>query len=253
MLDPFLVFQKIVDRTFHLFGYSLHRMPPSGYIPIDVLDLVIQDLRRLKPELFFIEIGANDGKHVDPLYRYVSAGQLKGLLVEPQPTMFQRLQANFDGVPGLIFDNAAITEQDGSVKLYAFDSDDAHATMLASLNKDYLKFNGDGVKGKITEVDVPSLSVRSLLRKHDIKAFDILQIDTEGYDYKILVQFLEGGVLPSIIHFENNFLTAVERTDIAKRLISMGYRYLNIGIDMLAYRQMADESFEVRMQGTKLE
>jgi hypothetical protein len=124
--------------------------------------------------------------------------------------------------------------------------------MLASLNKGYVRFNGDGVRGAIEEIVVPSLSVASLLAKHRIEQFDLLQIDTEGYDYQILIQFLESDTLPRLIHFENNFLTSEQRADIAGRLITLGYRYLHIGIDTLAYRQRADDSFERRMTGTKL-
>jgi hypothetical protein len=173
-------------------------------------------------------------------------------LVEPHPSIFEKLKENYRGISGMVLENSAITEKDGSVKLFAFESDDLHAGMLASLNKGYVKFNGDGVKGKVKEFEVPSLTVRSLLLKHGIEEFDLLQIDTEGYDYNILSQFLDGKILPRIIHFENNFLTGNEGSEIARRLTSLGYSYLHIGIDTLAYRQRSHESFEKRMGATKL-
>ena len=123
--------------------------------------------------------------------------------------------------------------------------------MLASLNKDFVRFNGDGIQGKIQEFDVPSLSVKSLLEKHGIREFDLLQIDTEGYDYNILIQFLDAGVLPRIIHFEHNFLTGVQRTEVVRRFTALGYASLCIGIDTLAFRQKADQAFEARMKDSK--
>lgn len=251
MLSPALVLQKIVERCGRSLGYSVQRLPPAGYVPIDVLDLVIQDVYRAKGSFLFIEIGANDGRHVDPLYRYVRNPGWKGLLVEPHPRNFKRLEENYRGIEGMTLENAAITETDGSIKLFGFESDDLHAGMLASVNRDLVRFNGDGIRGKIQEFNVPSLSVKSLLAKHQITDFDLLQIDTEGYDYNILTQFLEGGVLPRIIHFENNFLTGAQRTQVGQRFTALGYAFLNIGIDTLAYRQASSEAFEARMTGAK--
>jgi len=252
MINPALVLQKVIERSLRSLGYSVQKLPPPGYVPIDVLDLVVQEVYREKGALSFIEIGANDGKHVDPLFRYVRNPGWTGLLVEPHPVTFRKLEENYRGIPGMTLENAAITETDGSVKLFGFESDDLHAGMLASLNKGYVRFNGDGIKGTVKEFDVPSLSVKSLLQKHQITAFDLLQIDTEGYDYNILIQFLDAGVLPRIIHFENNFLTGKQRTHVAKRFIALGYRYLHIGIDTLAYRQEQSEAFASRMKGSKL-
>jgi len=251
MLSPALVFQKIVERCGRSLGFSVQRLPPSGYVPIDVLDLVIEKVYRARGTFSFIEIGANDGRHVDPVYRYVRNPGWKGLLVEPHPITFKKLEENYRGIEGMTLENAAITETDGSIKLFAFDSTDLHAGMLASLNRDLVRFNGDGVRGKIQEFDVPSLSVKSLLAKHGIREFDLLQIDTEGYDYPILMQFLDGGVLPRIVHFENNFLTGAERTEAARRFTALGYAFLNIGIDTLAFRQESDEAFEARMKDAK--
>ncbi len=252
MLKPSIVLQKIVERVFRAAGFSFQKLPPVGYVPINVLDLVVQEVYRENGQFSFIEIGANDGKHVDPMYRYVRNSGWKGLLVEPHPSIFKKLRENYRGIPGMVLENSAITERDGSVKLFAFESDDLHAGMLASLNKGYVKFNGDGVKGKVKEFEVPSLSVSSLLLKHGIEEFDLLQIDTEGHDYNILIQFLDRGILPRIIHFENNFFTWSEKNEVARRLTNLGYNYLHLGIDTLAYRQSNHEGFEKRMGATKL-
>jgi hypothetical protein len=65
------------------------------------------------------------------------------------------------------------------------------------------------------------------------------------------MQFLDNGILPQIIHFEHNFLTGAQRTEVALRFSALGYAFLAIGIDTLAYLQKSNQSFENRVKGAK--
>lgn len=58
----------------------------------------------------FIQIGASDGLHSDPIREFIVRDRWSGVLVEPLPDSFERLQANYRYLRhgGLVFVNAAI-------------------------------------------------------------------------------------------------------------------------------------------------
>jgi FkbM family methyltransferase len=226
-------------------------MPSEGaLVPINVFPLVVADLVQRKlaageqpGDFFFVQIGAHDGVHGDPVRPFVDKYHWRGLLVEPQPEIYKRLVANYASEPQLMFAKAAVARENGRATLYAFkkspDLPD-HATMLTSFNRNALLYNGHGYKGEIEPVIVPALDLKTLLSKHKINHVDLLQIDTEGYDYEIIKLLADCPVRPEIIHFESAFLNAALKQECGAFLHSLGYRALTIGIDTIAYRQTGD-------------
>ena len=66
---------------------------------------------------------------------------------------------------------------------------DDHINGLASFNKSHLIKHG--VKNNhINKEQINSLSIKYLIKKHQIKNLDLLFIDAEGYDGKIVYYFL---------------------------------------------------------------
>ena len=116
-----------------------------------------------------------------------------------------------------------------------------------STRKHYLTLNSDEAKGELQEIEVPMHTLRYLLEKHRIERVDLLQIDTEGYDFEILKSVDFSMIQPSIIHFENNFLHSRQRDECARLLGAHGYALLDLGIDTLAYRQEANANFAQRI------
>lgn len=105
-------------------GYTIQKFQGDPSVtPINVFRLAVQDYlatRCKNEDFFFIEIGAHDGLHFDPIYPWIKKHHWRGLLVEPQPRIFKRLQANYQDEPQLLFENAAIYARDGEVSLYMF-------------------------------------------------------------------------------------------------------------------------------------
>ena len=78
------------------------------------------------------------------------------------------------------------------------------------------------------------MTFKELLLKHHIEKYNLLQVDTEGYDYKILQMALAEDSRPEIIHFENAILSVNEKLLAENLLRDKGYRYLDIGSDTIA-------------------
>ena len=115
--------------------------------------------------------------------------------------------------------------------------------MPATFNRDALVHNGHNYRGKVEELIVPTISIQSLLSKHQVNRVDLLQIDTEGYDFEIIKMFDYTKVKPTIIHFESAWLGVNEGVQCFKFLNNLGYRVLTIGIDTIAYIQVDDDDF----------
>jgi FkbM family methyltransferase len=202
--------KKLIRGMAHMVGLEVHRYRPGpGPIElpsIDVLDLVIEQELAKKSDWTFIQIGAHDGKSFDPIHKYITRHHWHGVLVEPQPKLFERLKATYAAERQLRFENVAIARTDGVMDLYCLKDDGRmpyHATMLASFNRGAVANNMHGYRGEVIAVPVPAMCVATLLAKHGIKELDLLQIDTEGFDWDVLQMFAEANCWPTIVHFEN--------------------------------------------------
>ena len=131
--DLRLIFEKGLSRISGFFGYQLRPKSRSQAQPIDILGLAVRELMRRQDSIFFVQIGAHDGRTLDPISPYVREFGWKGLLIEPQPNVFAQLQVNYADRPDLILENVAIGEKEGTLRLHCFRNANAddHASMLA--------------------------------------------------------------------------------------------------------------------------
>lgn len=192
-------------------------------------------------DFFFVQIGANDGIRADPLRPIIKKYRLKGVMVEPLPDMYEDLVANYKGFPDLQFVNAAISEHAGDFSLYRFRreanvEDWFHGT--ASFDREKVRrqarlYNLDPDE-VIEKIIVSSMTFKQLLSEHQIAKYNLLQVDTEGYDYRILQMALAEDLRPEIIYFENAFFNFSENFFIENLLRDKGYRCLDVGRDTIA-------------------
>ena len=252
--DFSLIFEKALARASNLFGYDLKPHLSHQAPSIDILDLAIGDLMSRQPDIFFLQIGAHDGVSYDPIHSYVSRFHWKGLLVEPQPAIFAKLKGNYRDEKQLLFENSALSQRDGTIDLHCFESAGAedHASMLTSTRKHYLLLNGDRHRGALKTITVPALTLESLLAKHGVERVNVLQIDTEGFDFEIIKMIDFKRIKPEIIHYENNFLNRRQKSECSRILGQQNYALMNLGIDTIAYLQPPREDFRQRAQMSKI-
>lgn len=224
-------------------GYDLVRRTDAPDRPIDVLGLAVDARMAVGRRVRFLQIGANDGVRNDPIRNLVVRHHLHGLLVEPLPDLFARLQANYAGHEGLQFEQCAVGELDGEATLYRVQpAPDLPEWLqgIASFNKQHLssrKFGYAGLERHVVAVRVPVLSLKSLLKKHDLDGCDLLQVDTEGFDCRIVRAAIKAGLRPAIINYEYIHSTPTERAHCKKLLAEHGYAFLDVGRDTIALRE----------------
>lgn len=180
----------------------------------------------IHPGFFFIQIGANDGLHADPIRPFILRHKWKGIMVEPQQKYFEKLKKNYENVPGLIFENCAIAETKEIRKLYSIknESKEPWYNLVASLdqNKGDLKWIRNEME--VLETDVTCLTLEDIILKHGVRGIDLLQIDVEGYEINIINSIDYDKIKPRIIHFEHKHLSYAEHDSCMETLTKAGYK-----------------------------
>lgn len=195
---------------------------------------------------FFVQIGAHDGSAGDPLGDLIRKLGLPGLLAEPQPEVFARLEGNCLDAPGLILENAAVGPRKGTAKLYRVAAGCCDrcpdADQVASFDRelvlghlrDHLDGQGLAPENCVEAVKVPCLTFQGLLDKHGITRFDLLQVDAEGYDFEVLKMADLSRRRPAMVNYEHKHLSEADRDQAWEMLLSLGYRLFVQPADTLA-------------------
>jgi FkbM family methyltransferase len=194
------------------------------------------------PRACFVEIGSNDGEQHDHLRPFILASEWRGIMVEPVPYIFERLERSYGGHDRLVLENAAVAEEDG--RLPFFHVRDASAEERALLPDWYDgigSFSRDAVLGHRAEIpdieerivcaEVRALTFESLCRRHGVSEVDLLVIDTEGYDWRILAGIDLDTHRPRLIVYEHYHLSAADRAAASEHLRAHGYETMEEGFD----------------------
>jgi FkbM family methyltransferase len=182
------------------------------------------------PHLTFLQIGAFDGAGVDDLRGLIQAHQLRGVLVEPQPIAFARLQHTYRNQPNVMLLQAAIAEQEGMRDFYCVR--DA-ASKVASFDRNHLLKHGVRDDEIITD-KVNCHTVSSALRTAGLRAVDVVLIDAEGYDWTIIRSIDFTQWRPRVLRFEFTHMSPKHGDECLALLTSHGYRFIVDARDIVA-------------------
>lgn len=184
------------------------------------------------PRPTFLQIGAFDGVAEDDLHGLIVAHNLRGVLVEPQPSAFEKLQRTYQNQPHVTLLQAAIAEEEGHRELFCKRGE---PSMTASFDREHLRRHG------IADADIVSQTVlchtvESALRTAGITNVDLIQIDAEGYDWPIIRSIDFARLRPGVLRFEYRHMRPSEADDCLSFLASHGYRFVVEARDIIAHR-----------------
>lgn len=224
----------------HKRNQQIHRSRQHIWQSKLVLDPLLNQLSHHKKDIFFVQIGACDGVLHDPIRPFILRYGWNGILVEPLPDLFEQLKENYAGKNGLIFENIAIAEYITKKSLYRIDPAmlDQFPEWAAGCgtfveNSKNIATKPE-MKNHIIAQEVETIPLETLLTKHNVSAIDMLQIDTEGYDYKVLSQVDFSRYKPLVINMEFVHLTDEEKMSTYALLNEQGYAYRTHHLDILA-------------------
>jgi FkbM family methyltransferase len=177
------------------------------------LDVIAAGLSAGRERVGFVQIGAFDGDANDPLHDPIVRLGWRGVLVEPQPEAFARLQRTYAGIDGLVFLNAAIAAERGIRPFYFIagsePGDPWWRGQIASFDREHLmKHIRDDrrLADQVTSRDVETLTLSDVFARAP-EPVDVLQIDAEGHDAQIVSSLDLTTHQPEVIRFEHKHLS----------------------------------------------
>ena len=199
-----------------------------------------------KPEVFFVQVGSNDGVQGDPIHELVKERRSwRGMFIEPINFLFRRLRENYGDDERFLFENVAIGTRRETKKFY-YVSEKAKRELdlpywhdqLGSFDNSHItRALGEEISPYIVEEDIECLPLQDVLDRNRVQTIDLLHIDTEGFDYQVLSQVDLKRYRPTVILFEHNLLSDEEISKARKLLRNTGYRLLQYGNDILALKK----------------
>lgn len=119
----------------------------------------------------FVQIGACDGKSGDAATSIVQSTKfVKAVFVEPIRSNFEQLVLHYKSSKYVCFEQAAVGEPDGTRTMYRVKNEgrwvgSSDARQWSSFNHKHLLRHGV-LHSEIEEIDVPTVTLATLLRKH---------------------------------------------------------------------------------------
>jgi len=209
--------------------------PPSKWITALLTDR----------QLDVVQIGSNDGATNDPISELINGNtHWRAIFVEPVPYLFESLKRNKGNDKRFTFENVALN--DGTAQtFYSVQSAakdyipnlPAWYDQLGSFNRSNITNQLNGVlEPFIVENTIAGITLTSLLEQNQVKSLELLHLDTEGYDWKILSNLDLTKHKPSVILFEHKLLSRRELRD-STRFLKPAYKIFRLGIDTLCVRK----------------
>jgi len=197
--------------------------------------------------LTLLQIGANDGIMNDPVYQFNMANKnvISGFVLEPLPDFFEKLVKNYRCCPGIKPLNLAIHCSKPEMILHRVNKE--RGAELPSFAKGIASFDADHWKKTklvpsadfMEQVKVKCVTFDDLIKSNAIEKIDLLLLDTEGYDYEILMSIDFTNIRPRIIRFEHgvrdNLMSFEQFEKVCKHLNSCGYQIIAETYDVTAY------------------
>lgn len=222
----------------------------------DIFADAIAQLLQSNPQPFFVQIGGYDGVSFDPLRKHIVGNDLPGVIVEPVPLYFDKLRALYANSTKVRPINCAVAEENGERTIWGFNPRAIERGLLpphfggivSFVMEDLMKETGilaasapdeetmKVLRSQLRGVAVQCRTMDALLAEQKIERVDILQIDTEGYDYVILKLFDFAKYQPAIVHYEHQHLSEADAKAAEALLKSHGYRFKRNTFDTLAVR-----------------
>jgi FkbM family methyltransferase len=176
----------------------------------------------------------------------------KLIVVEPVQSFFNILLKNYSGIPGVAFENVAISDRNGPAWFYRLGVDPVEhgqpefLSQLGSLKEERMKSLWDNYENMVECQDfylkhrvkekVNCITFTELISRHRLAKIDLLQIDVEGYEFEILKTIDFKRIPIRFINYENVLLQE-NKSNAEKLMLRNGYSLVDYGQDTLCYKK----------------
>jgi FkbM family methyltransferase len=184
---------------------------------------------------FIIQIGSHVGNCInDPIFENIDENT-KLILVEPVPYLFNQLIDNykkkFNDLKNIIFLNKAVSDFVGKIEMTipSEDNDFSKLPFWASQLSSIIPTHAtDHIRClKINKIIVETITLDNIIKEYNVKEIDLLNTDTEGHDYNILMNYSfiikPKQILFEYKHIDGTFRIGEKCFELIKKLLLLGY------------------------------
>ena len=234
--------KNLIKKIFKKFGYVSKFSLPNQKNKFDSLYVLLFALQKKNYKI--IQIGANDGvTGDDPINSFIMDhhNSISYIGFEPQSIPFGKLKKNYRGINNFYFIKECIGEE-GKNKFYYWNekyhelckknnwefSDGINSLLEENLSRRLLKNNLNPID-YIDNYEVDVLPLKKSIEKNiqglseDFRNIDLLQIDAEGYDDKVIYNSSLDFFKPKYINFEYKNLSKTNLENLIKFLKQNSY------------------------------
>jgi len=187
-------------------------------------------------DIYFIQIGSNCGTDEcaicgEPIWKDCRKNHWKGIVIEPNPYVFGDLIQNYLWNPGVRALQIAVADRNGLCNFYIPKKN--RKAEIASLSRRHLRKHN--VKKNI-KVTVLGVTLKRLWEMVNPPKVDILHIDVEGYDHRIILSTDFDKLIPKpkYILYEHEHIPHNKKIPLMKHLEKYGYvEKKKLNMDML--------------------
>lgn len=138
----------------------------------------------------FVDIGSHKGTYTDLILNNISVTE-KLILIEPQKHIFKFIKNKYKNNDNIVIYNNVISDKEKIVKLFINKHDLTSSLTKINQKNKYLNLKAKLFGGSINQMitnkyNVKSISLKKLVKKEKLKFIDLIKIDTEGHELKVL-------------------------------------------------------------------
>jgi FkbM family methyltransferase len=184
-----------------------------------------------------VVLGAHSGIHLKKLISRYDNKNI--LLVEPVPYNYLELESIYGKSENIFISRNGVIDQNKIDSFYFVKKDSIPvlgkhwASQIGSFNKNHI-LNHKNKRFKIEDSDIDKIDIKfitfnDLIKEYSIGSIEMLQIDTEGAEYKIMKsinydQLSINQILFESKHFDGTFKESERLDEIKKLLTSKNYK-----------------------------
>lgn len=237
------MFNKILKKLFGILGYKLlskNYIKNKNFLfyKSDLkLKKIIEDFIKSNNISNIIQVGANDGKSFEDLSILIKKYTIQSILIEPIKENFELLKKNYSGFKNVVLENSALSINNEILFLYKVDPNyyykyDNYVKALPSFDFNHLIKHGVKSAHIIKEA-VNQINLLELFKKNKIIDLDLLFIDVEGYDCKVVNNFFLVSKMRPIIIFEWIHIENEEYKNTVNNIINQNYFIFPVAHDLV--------------------
>jgi len=232
---------KLIDKRY----VKLERSIEKKLINVDDFLSPLIEKKKIKK---VIQVGANDGKSDDFLFKFLIQG-LEAILIEPIDDAFKKLEVNCKSLNKVQCLNKAIDITNHEKKIFTIDLNYSDyykrkyndnnvdwLSVLSSFDKKHLIKHGIK-KNHIISKKISCITFQKLIEDFDYNDLDLLIVDTEGYDCTLINNFIDTINLKPLIIFEWIHAKDSEIIKLLDKLKYKNYYFIKIGRDLICYQK----------------